>query len=241
MEGGRKRLRNGGTEFWADNGIGVAVCGVFHYGQADVVVLNRGIADDGAGSFDGAKLGVILFSVIQEIPHQKCGSSKCQSVESPENIPIHFNHNPFYIDRWARYAKVEISVVPGFSELSVSQIGDERKIRIGSRKRKDSAYNPKHCGEGSLAGRGCRTDFVFLGEGRVMSDRINRKGAQPVWKSHEKTSAYCLYLEADYAAKIRVEHSDFFGDHPVVMRTGQALERVAWIKCPGYRADREVL
>lgn len=40
-------------------------------------------------------------------------------------------------------------------------------------------------------------------------------------------AAYCLYLEADYAAKIRAEHSDFFGDHSVVERTGQALERVA--------------
>lgn len=40
-------------------------------------------------------------------------------------------------------------------------------------------------------------------------------------------AAYCLYLEADYAAKIRADHSDFFGDHSVVKRTGQALERVA--------------
>lgn len=75
---------------------------------------------------------------------------------------------------------------------------------------------PKALRRGSLAGRDCRTDFVFLGEGRVMSDRIDRKGAQPVWKIHERTSAYCLYLEADYAAKIRAEHSDFFGDHSVV-------------------------
>ena len=40
-------------------------------------------------------------------------------------------------------------------------------------------------------------------------------------------AAYCLYLEADYAAKIRAEHSDFFGDHSVTKRTEQALERVA--------------
>ena len=36
-----------------------------------------------------------------------------------------------------------------------------------------------------------------------------------------------LYLEADYAAKIRAAHSDFFGDHSVAKRTDQALERVA--------------
>ena len=40
-------------------------------------------------------------------------------------------------------------------------------------------------------------------------------------------AAYCLYLEADYAAKIRAAHSDFFGDHSVAKRTEQALERVA--------------
>lgn len=70
VEWGRKGLGDGGTEFWADNGVGVAVCGVFHYGQADVVVLNRGIADDGAGGFDGAELGVVFFAVVQEVPHQ---------------------------------------------------------------------------------------------------------------------------------------------------------------------------
>lgn len=82
----------------------------------------------GAGGFDGAELFVILFSVIQEIPHQKCGSSKCQRVESPENVPIHFNHNPFFtLNRWARHAKVELSSAAGFSGLSVPQIGAERK------------------------------------------------------------------------------------------------------------------
>ena len=36
---------------------------------------------------------------------------------------------------------------------------------------------------------GAEQILFFLGEGRVMNDRLNRKGAQPVWKSHEKTSA----------------------------------------------------
>ena len=36
---------------------------------------------------------------------------------------------------------------------------------------------------------GAERILFFLGEGRVMNDRLNRKGAQPVWKSHEKTSA----------------------------------------------------
>lgn len=61
VEWGRKGLGDGGAEFWADNGVGAAVCRVFHYGQADVVVANGGIADDGAGGFDGAELGVVFF------------------------------------------------------------------------------------------------------------------------------------------------------------------------------------
>lgn len=70
VEGGRKGLGDGGAEFWADNGVGAAVCRVFHHGQADVVVANGGIADDGAGGFDGAELGAVFFSVVQEVPHQ---------------------------------------------------------------------------------------------------------------------------------------------------------------------------
>lgn len=61
VEGGRKGLGDSGAEFWADNGVGAAVCRVFHHGQADVVVAN----------------------------------GESQRVESPENVPIHFNHNPF--------------------------------------------------------------------------------------------------------------------------------------------------
>ena len=71
VEGGRKRLGDGGAEFWADNGVGAAVRRVFHYGQADVIVANGGIADDGAGGFDGAELGVVFFAVVQEEPHQQ--------------------------------------------------------------------------------------------------------------------------------------------------------------------------
>lgn len=96
VEGGRKRLGDGGAEFRADNGVGVAVCGIFHHGQADVVVANGGIADDGAGGFDGAELGVVFFAVVEEEPHQQRGDSESQCVESPENVPIHFNHNPFF-------------------------------------------------------------------------------------------------------------------------------------------------
>ena len=70
VEWGRKGLGDGGAEFWADNGVGAAVCRVFHHGQADVVVANGGIADDGAGGFDGAELGVVFFAVVQEVPHQ---------------------------------------------------------------------------------------------------------------------------------------------------------------------------
>ena len=70
VEWGRKGLGDGGAEFWADNGVGAAVCRVFHHGQADVVVANGGIANDGAGGFDGAELGVVFFAVVQEEPHQ---------------------------------------------------------------------------------------------------------------------------------------------------------------------------
>lgn len=62
VEWGRKGLGDGGAEFWADNGVGAAVCRVFHNGQADVVVAN----------------------------------GESQRVECPENVPIHFNHNPFF-------------------------------------------------------------------------------------------------------------------------------------------------
>ena len=70
VEWGRKGLGDGGAEFWADNGVGAAVYRVFHHGQADVIVANGGIADDGAGGFDGAELGVVFFTVVQEVPHQ---------------------------------------------------------------------------------------------------------------------------------------------------------------------------
>lgn len=96
VEWGRKGLGYGGAEFWADNGVGAAVCRVFHHGQADVVVANGGIADDGAGGFDGAELGVVFFAVVQEVPHQQGGDGESQRIESPENVPIHFNHNPFF-------------------------------------------------------------------------------------------------------------------------------------------------
>ena len=128
VEWGRKGLGDGGAEFWADNGVGAAVCRVFHYGQADVVVANGGIADDGAGGFDGAELGVVFFAVVQEEPHQQGSDGESQRVESPENIPIHFNHNPFFsLNRWARHAKVELSSAAGFSGFSVPQIGAGRK------------------------------------------------------------------------------------------------------------------
>lgn len=94
VEGGRKGLGDSGAEFWADNGVGAAVCRVFHHGQADVVVAN----------------------------------GESQRVESPENVPIHFNHNPFFsLNRWAWHAKVELSSAAGFSGLSVPQIGAGRK------------------------------------------------------------------------------------------------------------------
>lgn len=96
VEWGRKGLGDGGAEFWADNGVGAAVCRVFHHGQADVVVANGGIADDGAGGFDGAELGVVFFAVVQEVPHQQGGDGESQRIESPENVPIHFNHDPFF-------------------------------------------------------------------------------------------------------------------------------------------------
>lgn len=99
VEWGRKGLGDGGAEFWADNGVGAAVCRVFHYGQADVVVANGGIADDGAGGFDGAELGVVFFAVVQEVPHQQGSDGESQRVESPENVPIHFNHDPFFIEQ----------------------------------------------------------------------------------------------------------------------------------------------
>ena len=51
-----------------------------------------------------------------------------QRVESPDTVPIHFNHNPFFtLNRWARHAKVELSSAAGFSGLSVPQIGAGRK------------------------------------------------------------------------------------------------------------------
>lgn len=128
VEWGRKGLGDGGAEFWADNGVGVAVCRVLHHGQADVVVANGGIADDGTGGFDGAELGVVFFAVVQEVPHQQGSDGESQRVESPENVPIHFNHNPFFsLNRWARHAKVELSSAAGFSGLSVPQIGAGRK------------------------------------------------------------------------------------------------------------------
>lgn len=128
VEGGRKGLGDSGAEFWTDNGVGAAVCRVFHHGQTDVVVANGGIADDGTGGFDGAELGVVFFAVVQEVPHQQGGNGESQRVESPENVPIHFNHNPFFsLNRWARHAKVELSSAAGFSGLSVPQIGAGRK------------------------------------------------------------------------------------------------------------------
>lgn len=128
VEGGRKGLGDGGAEFWTDNGVGAAVCRVFHHGQADVVVANGGIADDGAGGFDGAELGVVFFAVVQEEPYQQGSDGESQRVESPENVPIHFNHNPFFtLNRWAQHAKVELSSAACFSGLSVPQIGAGRK------------------------------------------------------------------------------------------------------------------
>lgn len=50
----------------------------------------------GAGGFDGAELGVVFFAVVQEVPHQQGSDGESQRVESPENVPIHFNHNPFF-------------------------------------------------------------------------------------------------------------------------------------------------
>lgn len=99
VEGRRKGLGDGGAEFWADDGVGAAVCRVFHHGQADVVVANGGIADDGAGGFDGAELSVVFFAIVQEEPHQQRGDGESQCVESPENVPIHFNHDPFCIEQ----------------------------------------------------------------------------------------------------------------------------------------------
>lgn len=64
--------------------------------RGDVVVANGGIADDGAGGFDGAELGVVFFAVVQEEPHQQGSDGESQRIESPENVPIHFNHNPFF-------------------------------------------------------------------------------------------------------------------------------------------------
>lgn len=70
----------------------------------------------------------MFFAVVQEVPHQQGGDGESQRVESPENIPIHFNHNPFFtLNRWARHAKVELSSAAGFSGLSVPQIGAGRK------------------------------------------------------------------------------------------------------------------
>lgn len=69
VEGRRKGLGDSGAEFWADNG---------------------------AGGFDGAELGVVFFAVVQEEPYQQGSDGESQRVESPENVPIHFNHNPFF-------------------------------------------------------------------------------------------------------------------------------------------------
>ena len=82
----------------------------------------------GAGGFDGAELDVAFFTVVQEEPHQQGSDGESQRVESPENVPIHFNHNPFFtLNRWARHAKVELSSAAGFSGMSVPQIGAGRK------------------------------------------------------------------------------------------------------------------
>ena len=86
----------------------------------------KGLGDGGAEFW--ADNGVVFFTVVQEVPHKQGSDGESQRVESPENVPIHFNHNPFFtLNRWARHAKVELSSAAGFSGLSVPQIGAGRK------------------------------------------------------------------------------------------------------------------
>ena len=107
---------------------------------------------------------------------------------------------------------------------AIYKLGDLYSHGYGCRKSEETARNLYHMvynetKKNFLQGYDANFADAALRLGKVFEYGIGTE-ANPA-------AAYCLYLEADYAAKIRAEHSDFFGDHSVAKRTGQALARVA--------------
>lgn len=139
-----------------------------------------------------------------------------------------------YIYYYGRYNGGEPEYEKAFPQFSyaaanglfeaIYKLGDLYSHGYGCRKSEETAQNLYHMVYNETKKkflRGCDASFAdaALRLGKVFEYGIGIE-ANPA-------AAYCLYLEADYAAKIRAAHSDFFGDHSVAKRTEQALERVA--------------
>lgn len=107
---------------------------------------------------------------------------------------------------------------------AIYKLGDLYSHGYGCRKSEETARNLYHMVYNETKKKFLRGYDACFADAALRLGKVFEYG---IGTEANPATAYCLYLEADYAAKIRAEHSDFFGDHSVVERTGQALERVA--------------
>ena len=107
---------------------------------------------------------------------------------------------------------------------AIYKLGDMYSHGYGCRKSEETAQNLYHMVYNETKKRFLRGFDASFADAALRLGKVFEYG---IGTDANPVAAYCLYLEADYAAKIRAEHSDFFGDHSVAKRTGQALERVA--------------
>ena len=107
---------------------------------------------------------------------------------------------------------------------AIYKLGDLYSHGYGCRKSEKTARNLYHMVYNETKKKFLRGYDASFADAALRLGKVFEYG---IGTDANPAAAYCLYLEADFAAKIRAEHSDFFGDHSVVKRTGQALERVA--------------
>lgn len=107
---------------------------------------------------------------------------------------------------------------------AIYKLGDLYSHGYGCRKSEETAQNLYHMVYNETKKRFLRGFDASFADAALRLGKVFEYG---IGIEANPAAAYCLYLEADYAAKIRAAHSDFFGDHSVAKRTGQALERVA--------------
>lgn len=106
---------------------------------------------------------------------------------------------------------------------AIYKLGDLYSHGYGCRKSEETARNLYHMVYNETKKKFLRGYDANFADAALRLGKVFEYG---IGTDANPAAAYCLYLEADYAAKIRAEHSDFFGDHSVAKRTGQAL---AWV------------